>query len=178
MQSAEVNKMNISIATQEDVPQLEQLINSAYRGEESKKGWTTEADLLTGKRITADELQRIINEPGSVIIKCCTGNGHLTGCVYLKKTDKQMYLGMLTVSPTLQAGGIGKRILKAAEAYALENGCDTIVMRVISIRHELIAWYQRHGYIDTGKKLPFPNDPSLGSPTQLLEFIIMEKKNK
>jgi ribosomal protein S18 acetylase RimI-like enzyme len=168
--------MNISIATQQDVPQLEKLINSAYRGEESKKGWTTEADLLTGKRITAHELIGIINEKGSVILKCCNDHNHLTGCVYLKKNENKMYLGMLTVSPTLQASGIGKTILKAAESYALANGSDTIEMRVISIRDELIAWYRRHGYIDTGKKMPFPNDPSVGNPTQFLEFIIMEKK--
>ncbi len=167
--------MNISKAALQDIPQLEILINSAYRGEESKKGWTTEADLLNGIRINADGLKKIINEPFSVILKCCSDDNNLVGCVYLKKNDNKMYLGMLTVSPLLQAGGIGKKILKASEKYAVEKKCDAIEMRVISVRHELIAWYQRRGYHNTGKTLPFGNEPALSIQTQPLEFIVMEK---
>src|SRR5688572_1477250 len=126
--------MIISRATIEDAEQLETLINSAYRGEESKKGWTTEANLLTGKRIDADTLKKMIREPGAVILKCSNPDNNLTGCVYLKKNDKKMYLGMLTVSPILQAGEIGKEILQAAEQYAVQKECTAIEMRVISVR--------------------------------------------
>ncbi len=168
--------MIIVPATLNDIPQLVLLINNAYRGEESKKGWTTEAYLLEGKRIDTEGIKNIINQPDSVILKCSNDNNELTGCVYLKKNDNKMYLGMLTVSPLLQAGGIGKKILKAAEEYAVEKKCDTIEMRVISVRNELIAWYQRHGYYNTGNTLPFINEPALSVLTQPLEFIIMEKK--
>ncbi len=167
--------MNITKATTKDIPHLEKLINSAYRGEESKKGWTTEADLLVGKRINADGIEKIMSQPDAVILKCCNDNKELTGCVYLKKNGNKMYLGMLTVSPSLQAGGIGKKILKEAEVYAAEHTCDTVEMRVVSVRHELIAWYQRHGYHDTGKTEPFGDASALSVQTQPLEFIIMEK---
>ena len=166
--------MNITKTTLQDIPQLVTLINSAYRGDESKKGWTTEAGLLEGKRINADGIKKIINQPTAVILKCVTDDDKITGCVYLKKNDNKMYLGMLTVSPILQAGGIGKKILKASEEYAVEQKCDTMEMTVISIRHQLIAWYQRHGYHNTGKITPFPDD-QLSIPTQPLEFITMEK---
>lgn len=166
--------MNINKATLDDIPQLEKLINSAYRGEESKKGWTTEAYLLEGKRINADGIKKIINEPDAVILKCCNDDNNLVGCVYLKKNENKMYLGMLTVSPLLQAGGIGKKILKASEEYAVEKKCDTVEMRVISLRKELIAWYQRHGYHNTGKITPFPDD-QLSIQTKPVEFITMEK---
>jgi N-acetylglutamate synthase-like GNAT family acetyltransferase len=156
--------MNITKATSQDIPQLETLINSAYRGEESKKGWTTEANFLTGKRINADGIKKIMDDANAVILKCCNDAEILIGCVYLKKNDNKMYLGMLTVSPALQAGGIGKKILKASEEYAVEKNCNAMEMRVVSIRHELIAWYQRHGY----------HDP-LSTKTQPLEFIQMEK---
>ncbi len=168
--------MKINEATIEDIPDLEKLINSAYRGEESKKGWTTEAFLLEGKRINAEGLKTIITEPDAVILKCCDDKNELTGCVYLKKNNEKMYLGMLTVSPLLQAAGIGKKILKASEEFAVEKNCKAIEMRVISVRHELIAWYERHGYYDTGKTLPFINEPALSVHTQPLEFIVMEKK--
>ena len=175
--------MQITKASIADIPQLVTLINSAYRGEESKKGWTTEAELLEGKRINAEGLEKIINTPNAVILKCSNeearpddpvGRGNIIGCVYLKKNENKMYLGMLTVSPRLQSGGIGKLILKASEEYAVENNCDAIEMTVISVRHELIAWYQRHGYHDTGKRSPFPDDP-LSTKKQELEFITMEK---
>ena len=166
--------MNITKATSEDIPKLETLINSAYRGEESKKGWTTEADLLEGKRINAEELEIIITTPDAVILKCINEDD-IIGCVYLKKNDNKMYLGMLTVSPTLQAGGIGKKILNASEEYTAQQKCDAIEMRVISIRYELIAWYQRHGYHDTGRKIPFINELVLNVQKQPLEFIVMEK---
>lgn len=167
--------MNISKATLEDIPLLEKLINSAYRGEESKKGWTTEADLLEGKRINVDELKKIISQPNVVILKCSNDDNDLNGCVYLKKNDNKMYLGMLTVSPLLQAGGIGKKILNAAEEYAFQQKCNLIQMRVISVRHELIAWYQKHGYSKTGETIPYVPGDGLSIPKQPLEFIIMEK---
>ncbi|OIR05744.1 acetyltransferase (GNAT) family protein [mine drainage metagenome] len=83
---------------------------------------------------------------------------------------------MLTVSPQLQANGIGKLLLAASENYAKENNFDSIIMTVISVREELIAWYERRGYINTGKTKPFPNDPNFGIPKQELKFIVMEKK--
>ncbi|MDB5198533.1 MAG: family acetyltransferase [Chitinophagaceae bacterium] len=166
--------MSITKASIKDIPQLVTLINSAYRGEESKKGWTTEANLLEGKRVNADGLEKIINTPNAVILKCTNVDGNIIGCVYLKKNGNKMYLGMLTVSPALQSGGIGKKILKASEEYAAEQNCDAVEMTVISVRDELIGWYQRHGYHDTGKRLPFPDDP-LSVQKQPLEFIVMKK---
>jgi GNAT superfamily N-acetyltransferase len=82
---------------------------------------------------------------------------------------------MLTVNPELQGWGIGKRLLSAAEAHARQVGCIAITMTVISVRSELIAWYERHGYRATGETEPFPTDPAFGLPKQPLHFIVMEK---
>ena len=82
---------------------------------------------------------------------------------------------MLSVSPEIQAQGIGKKLLKAADDYAKQNGCNAVEMTVISVRKELIAWYERNGFKDTGKKEPFPDDGKFGNPKQRLEFIYFEK---
>lgn len=165
---------SISEATLQDIPALAILINSAYRGETSKKGWTTEADFLGGNRIDKEALHEIMAKPTSVILKVEDSTG-IVGCVYLEKQHLRLYLGMLTVSPGLQNSGMGKHLLKAAEEYALKNGCNSIKMTVISIRTSLIEWYKRHGYTLTDKTEPFPTDPRFGIPKQPLHFIVMEK---
>jgi len=167
--------MHISKATDADIPSMVTLINSAYRGESSKKGWTTEADLLGGVRTSEKSLQDTMNKPGAVILVNRNDNGDITACVYLQKEPGTFYLGMLTVSPLLQAGGIGGRLLNAAEAYVKEQNGNNITMTVISVRAELIAWYERHGYVKTGESKPFPADPAFGIPKQPLEFVVMKK---
>lgn len=168
--------MPVSIALKQDIPELVALINSAYRGDASKKGWTTEANLLKGDlRTDISTLTGLIENPQSVILKYTTAENVIAGSVYLEIQEKGLYLGMLTVSPQLQAAGIGRQLLVAAEEYAKENECPCIFMSVISVRHELIAWYERHGYTNSGETKPFPDDDRFGIPTQFLEFIIMEK---
>jgi ribosomal protein S18 acetylase RimI-like enzyme len=165
----------ITKASLEDVIALEKLINSAYRGETSKQGWTTEANLLEGKRITEDELIEILQNKENTILKF-TNNDTIIACVLLVNKGTKLYLGMLTVSPGLQNSGIGKQLLQEAEVYALSLGLPKIVMTVISIREELIAWYNRHGYVDTGAREPFPlNHTDAIISNHPLEFIVMEK---
>ena len=166
---------SITLVTEQDIQSLDSLVNSAYRGESSKKGWTTEADLLDGLRIDPATLKKLINEPESVILKYTGDTGLLEGCVYLKQKSNQLYLGMLTVSPNLQGKGIGKKLLEAAEKHALKIGSHSIIMTVISVRQELIAWYQRQGYHLTGTTEPFPTDPKFGLPKQPLVFLVLEK---
>lgn len=167
--------MQILEATIEDVPELNKLVNSAYRGDSSRKGWTTEADLLDGIRIDELTLQSFFKEKFTTILKCINDSNKVVGCVYLKNEGELLYLGMLTVSPELQAKGIGKKLLEASEKYAKRAGCKSIVMTVISQRKELINWYNRHGYFETGERQPFPAGERFGKPKFPLEFYVMQK---
>jgi ribosomal protein S18 acetylase RimI-like enzyme len=167
--------MSIVKATKTDIPELVNLVNSAYRGEDAKKGWTNEADLLVGGiRIDADEMEEMMADDDHIILKHESGN-KITACVSLVKKENYLYLGMLTVSPALQGAGMGKKLLQAAEEFAVHNKFDRILMTVITARQELIDWYTRHGYADTGKRLPFPYEPGKGEHSQPLEFMILEK---
>ena len=158
-----------------DIASLNTLINSAYRGEFSKKGWTTEANILEGSRTTEAELLEIIQDKHNTILKYSEHN-KIIGCVLLKAKENELYLGMLTVSPELQNSGIGKKLLQQAEIFAAELGLQKIVMTVISVREELISWYKRNGYIDTGAREPFPVSEVFNPTTQEpLEFMVLEK---
>jgi len=153
------------------------LIESAYRGNSSRAGWTTEADLLGGQRTDREEIAALLREEGARFL-LATDAGAIVGCVLLRKEPGCGYIGMLAVRPGLQAKGIGKRLLARAEARALDElGASRTRMTVIEQRKELIAWYQRRGYIDTGHTEPFPyGNPRFGMPKRDdLRFIVMRK---
>ena len=168
--------MPISIADEDDIRSLVMLMDSAYRGENSKGGWTSEADLFIGnKRTDEATVSDLIKRPGSVFLKYLNDDAVLQGCVFLHKKESRLYLGMFSVSPLAQGKGIGKKILAAAEDYATEHQCSTIYMTVISVREELIEWYERRGYVKTKRLLPFPVDERFGVPTRSLEMVVLEK---
>jgi N-acetylglutamate synthase-like GNAT family acetyltransferase len=168
--------ITISTATAADINELVQLVNSAYRGNSSKKGWTTEAELLDGTRIDPDTLLEQINQSGQTILKAMDHTQTIIGCVSLQEKKDTLYLGMLTVQPDIQASGIGKKILNAADDFARNHALFCIEMTVISVRYELIAWYQRRGYQLTGEKRAFPPETKFGIKKQDLEFVVLEKK--
>ena len=165
----------ITKANLNDLSELKVLVNSAYRGDSSKQGWTTEANILTGVRIDDNEIIAMVTAPKSTVYKF-TENNKILGCVLLIEKKSELYLGMLCVNPELQNSGIGKKILYFANEIALAAQLTKIVMTVISTRIELINWYNRHGYVESGKREPFPdshaNDVISG---EKLEFIVLEK---
>ena len=166
----------ITSAKIEDATALTLLINSAYRGESSKKGWTTEATILEGSRTHETEILEIIKDSNQTLLKF-TDDKTILGCVLLIEKESKLYLGMLTVSPELQNSGIGKKLLAVAEDHANQIGLKRIVMTVISIRKELIEWYKRHGYQDTGEREAFPvSDIHIPIVEEQLEFMVLEKR--
>ena len=167
--------MQIRTATAADAANLDVFVNNAYRGESSKVGWTTEADLLDGIRTSEDSLKKMIQHPSAVILVAEEGD-NIKGCVYLEQKGEVLYLGMLTVKPDTQGKGIGALLMQKAEERAQHLGCRKIQMTVITARESLIAYYQRRGFFDTGERAPFPDDPAFGIPKQPLEFMVMEKR--
>ena len=167
--------MPVSPATIEDIPAMVNLMNSAYRGEGSKRGWTTEADMIDGTlRTDETHLKELISLPGVVLLRYMNENNELEGCVFLQKREGKLYLGMLSVTPALQAKGIGKQLMAAAEELARKEKCPAVFMRVISIRDQLIAWYERQGYKKTGEIQPFENS-KFGTARLPIEFVVMQK---
>jgi ribosomal protein S18 acetylase RimI-like enzyme len=165
----------IRIATAADIPALVTLINNAYRGEESKKGWTTEAHLISGtERVDPGTLQSLMDDPHSIILVRIMED-KMMGSVYLQKQNDKLYLGMLSVVPSGQNAGVGRSLLEAAQDYSSQLGCIAIRIKVISIRTELIDWYVRRGFHFTGEQVPFPATGLWGQALQELHFVIMEK---
>ena len=167
--------MPIVPAQVSDIPQLVHLVNGAYRGMDSMKGWTDESHLLEGARTDAGGLLELMNDDHSVIMKYIDPAKRVAGCVYLQKRGDRLYLGLLSVLPELQGTGLGKELLGAADDHARENHCLHIYITVISARHELVAWYERHGYQRTGETEAFHAGEKFGIQKQPLELIVLVK---
>ncbi|CAL9354530.1 GNAT family N-acetyltransferase [Streptomyces sp. NPDC095602] len=165
-------------AVEADVPALVELVESAYRGDASRAGWTTEADILDGQRTDPDGVRAVISTPGSRLV-AVERDGGLVACCQLERRGDAAYFGMFAVRPGLQGGGLGRRVLAEAERLAREEwGAREMHMTVISLRDELIAWYERRGYRRTGRTTPFPyGDERFGVPRRDdLEFELLVKE--
>jgi GNAT superfamily N-acetyltransferase len=165
-------------ATVADAPALVALVNSAYRGESSRAGWTTEADLLDGQRIDVERLTEVIATPGNVMLVHAPDHEPVA-CVHLERTGEDCYLGLLTVRPVIQGTGLGRQLLEAAERWAIESwSSQSMHLGVLVQRSELIAWYERNGYGRTGIHKPFPyGDERFGLPRRAdLAFEVLRKR--
>src|SRR5580693_6946295 len=142
-----------------DVPAVVDLVESAYRGDSSRAGWTTEADLLDGQRTDAEAVSAVIKSADRVVLLALTDDNDLLGCCEIQRRPPDTaYFGMFAVVPTLQGGGVGGQILGEAERLARETfGAARMEMTVIAQRAELIAWYERRSYSRTGETRPFPH---------------------
>ena len=164
-------------ATPSDLQALVVLVTSAYRGDISKQGWTTEADMLDGQRIDPEVLLHDIQRPASLIL-VAERDGRILACAHVAQEDGAGYFGMFAVQPDRQGAGLGKALLEEAERVARDQWrLSAMQMTVIDIRQELIAFYERRGYRRTGITKPFPyGDERFGIPKRDdLRFEVLRK---
>lgn len=171
--------MSIAVraATHDDVASLVALVNSAYRGDSSRAGWTTETDLLGGIRVDDERIRASVGRADQVVL-VHEEHDTIVACVHLQRTGHQCYLGMLTTKPSLQGLGLGKQMIQLAEEWALREWQSSVMhMTVLAQRPELLAWYERRGYAITGESKPFPyGDERWGLPKRDdLRFHVLRK---
>jgi ribosomal protein S18 acetylase RimI-like enzyme len=163
----------------EEAAELSALVNSAYRGESSRAGWTTEADYIGGQRTNPDLIKRDFFGPDrTMLVLREQANSEILACVSLEwLPNETAYLGMLTVKPALQAKGVGRSLLEASENFARSKGFTKIELSVVHLRDSLMAWYERRGYTRTGVTKPFPYwNEEFGLPNvEGLHFIVFSK---
>lgn len=180
--------LTVRKATPADIPTLLALVKSAYRGDDSRQGWTTEADLVADERIDEAGLLAKITAPGSTVLLATTNHNAtaeeedlLACCEVVRHAPPSdlSYFGLFAVNPRLQNGGIGRKVLAEAERFAREEmGAARMEMTVVWLREELIAWYVRRGYVVVeGEKRPFPYEHLVNGKALRddLYFIVLRK---
>lgn len=150
--------MTVRVAGPRDAAELVRLINAAFR--------PAEEFFIEGDRIDLEHLHGYL-EHGVFLV-----DAEMAGCVYVELRGERAYLGLLSVDPARQRGGLGKRLIASAEDYARQHGCRYMDIRVVNLRTELPAFYRKLGYVETGTE-PF----TAGVPTKLhCHFLAMEKR--
>ncbi|MEF9902320.1 GNAT family N-acetyltransferase [Streptomyces sp. P9-A2] len=178
MESVTESVFTFRDATDADVDGLVELIESAYRGDSSRAGWTTEADILQGQRTDPEGVREVVTSPDSRLLTV-EREGRIVACCQLEHRGDHAYFGMFAVSPGLQGAGLGKAIIAHAERQARDTwGAREMHMTVITAREDLIAWYERRGYRRTGSTTPFPyGDERFGIPLRAdLRFELLVKE--
>ncbi|WP_123814319.1 GNAT family N-acetyltransferase [Myceligenerans xiligouense] len=176
--------LSVRAATLADVEPLVGLVTAAYRGDASRAGWTTEADLLDGARIDPALLRADITRPHSKVLVVDdtvrdAAGGSVLACAHVAVEDGAGYFGMFAVRPDRQGGGVGRALLAESERVVRDEwGQALLRMSVIDARADLIAWYVRRGYVRTGRLKPFPyGDERFGVPQRDdLRFEVLEKR--
>lgn len=165
------------LAALADVESLVRLIRSAYRGESSRQGWTSEADLVGGDRISAEQVLAMIEEPNSIMLVFDEGNSIIACCHVEDRGGNLAYFGTFAVAPTEQGVGLGRRVMAEAERSAvLRFGSAVLELAVLAQQEKLIAWYERLGFSRSGETRPFPADPEFARPLHNdLYFVVLSK---
>lgn len=175
--SADSDSFSLKSAELDDIPEVEKLVNLAYRGGLSSVAWKNEHHLVKGPRIVREDLCKYIQSEESKILLLRTVGGALVGTVHLEKHGDEVFIGMLAVHPEYQNLGLGKRLLGSAADVARDRFlCRTAKMFVFGGRNELLDWYRKMGYESTGETLPFFG-PEAGL-TALVEdphFVVVSK---
>lgn len=170
-------ELSFRTAEAADIPAIVALVESAYRGESGLRGWTTESHLLDGRRTNDEEVAAVIHRPNSCLL-LTERDGQLIASCHVERQGRTGYFGMFAVDPSEQGAGLGKAVLAEAERIARERWqCRAMRLTVIEQRNELIAWYERRGYLRTAEYQPFPyGDERFGIPRRAdLRFEVLVK---
>ena len=140
-------ELQIRVAQPADVDALVALINAAF---------VVERIAIEGDRVDAGKVRAYMDRGQFLLLEALS----LLGCAYVELRGDHGYLGLLSVEPALQMRGLGRRLMAAAEQYFHEAGCIAVDLRIISARPELLRFYTKLGFRETGIS-PMPADAPL-----------------
>jgi predicted N-acetyltransferase YhbS len=150
----------IRIASPDDAAKITAVINAAFR--------IAEGFFIDGNRITQAEVEQLLTKGAFLLAE---DGEKLNGCVYVEMRGERSYLGLLSVDPDYQQGGLGSFLMLEAEEFCRERGSRFMDILIVHLREELPAFYQKRGYIQNGTS-PFPEDVPTRVPCH---FINMSK---
>ena len=167
--------LGLRIASESDAAEIALLVNRAYRPAPHERCWTHEADLISGPRTSTAQVLSLFRSESCILV--LSAGSKIVACVHLLNEKSRVYIGMLAADPTLQAQGLGKQMLQHAERHAMAHfNASVFKMSVLSSRPELLAFYQRRGYVCTGEIEDYPIAAGVGQPIiEGLQVVALSK---
>ena len=149
---------SIRVATPADASKITSVINAAFR--------IAEEFFIDGNRITQTEVEQLLAKGDFLLAET---DDQLNGCVYVELRGERSYLGLLSVDPDRQQGGLGSLLMNEAESYCRERGSHFMDIVIVSLREELPAFYRKRGYVENGTT-PFPTDVETKIPCHFIHM--------
>ena len=178
-----VPNLNFRLAILDDVPVIVDLLNVAYRQEEGRS-WTSESKIVTGDRVNDQQLEDSLRQTHFELF-VAELDQNIVACIGLTFSESDVEVGTFAIAPHYQNQGLGRQVLDFAENHVHKSiqykKLKYFVMWVLSVRYELIAYYERRGYVQTGVVGDYPLDANVGTPIVDLYLVEMKKmisKNK
>jgi ribosomal protein S18 acetylase RimI-like enzyme len=131
--------LRVREATAADQDRIIPLINSAFAIE----------TFLDGERTNPERMTEAMAR--GVFLVAEDAGGRMAACVYVETRGERGYVGQLAVDPARQGQGIGRRMMRAAEEYLRRHGCVAVDIIVLSLRPDLLPFYQGIGFVETSR---------------------------
>lgn len=157
--STDTFSVEVRFAKLADSAAVTDVINAAF---------SVERFFVQGDRITVSAVESLMERGGFLVAEA---DGAMVGCVYLEPNGERAYLGLLSVDPSRQKLGLGRRLMEEAENQARSDGCKFVDLKIVNVRTELPRFYHNMGYEETGTQA-FPEEVSTSMPCH---FILMSK---
>ena len=167
--------LDFRLALPADAASIARLVNAAYRGDEGRAGWTHEMHLIAGERTNEDEVRHLVDMPDTVML-LGVAEGEIAGSVLLQRQGESAYFGMFVVQPRLQGAGLGRQMIAAVEDFVRRTwAARRLTLTAITLRAELIDYYERRGFRRTGETVPFPPEAAARARVEGIALAVLEK---
>ncbi len=131
--------ISVRRAHADDSPAIAALVNRAYQ---------VESFFVDGERTNAAEIAEMSRTGAFLVLE--QARGELAAAVFVDSHGDSAYIGMLSVSPDMQGRGLGKRLVRIAEALGEAMGCSSVGLKIVNLREDLGRWYRSLGYEEVG----------------------------
>jgi GNAT superfamily N-acetyltransferase len=141
-----------------DVDAIVRLVNYAF---------LAEGPYIAGDRVDADGVREMFGK-GTFLL--AEKEDTLAACVFVSPQGERAHLGLVSVDPARQGAGLGSQLMAGAEAHCRTAGYREMELRFINHRTELLRFYRKLGFAETGVTEQMPDTSRIKVPFHFVQM--------